>query len=88
MLIYRQPSEADSCSRRAEARVGLCTAVVNLGVGGADRRLAGDGVAGTHKALQSLLQSVLLLHFEDVGLLNLVVTDPGVKRRKGAENKM
>lgn len=57
------------------------------GSGGADRRLAGDGVAGTHKALESLLQSVLLLYFEDVGLLNLVVTDPVVKHRKEQKKK-
>lgn len=76
-----------SCSGGAEARVRLCTAVVLLGDGGgADRsRLAGDGVAGTHKALERFLQRVLLLYFEDVRLLDLVVTDPGEKdgeRRK------
>jgi hypothetical protein len=60
--------------RGAEAGIGLCAAGARLG-GRAWGGGAGDGVAGASAVLQGLLcdhllQGVLLLYFEDVGLLS------------------
>lgn len=68
----------------AEARIGLYTASMFLGVD-ARSRGAGNRVTGAIGALQGLLwydlrQRVLLLYLEDVWLLSLVLADPKWER--------